>query len=173
MRTRRLAIAGVVLVAAIGLGGCDAKDTNAGAGTGPAAEQTAAPADPAAELAAAATKLADDSLKVKTTMAAGLNAEGAADRAGDKMVMSMTIGDGTDPDSAMQVDLRKIGTDVYMKMGGAMGAMLGDKAGKWMHIDAAKVPAGSPFSMESNDPKSAAKLIESAAQVEKTGPSQA
>jgi hypothetical protein len=171
MRTRRLAIAGVVLVAAIGLGGCDAKDTNAGAGTGPAAEQTAAPADPAAELAAAATKLADDSLKVKTTMAAGLNAEGAADRAGDKMVMSMTIGDGTDPDSAMQVDLRKIGTDVYMKMGGAMGAMLGDKAGKWMHIDAAKVPAGSPFSMESNDPKSAAKLIESAAQVEKTGPS--
>jgi len=48
--------------------------------------------------------------------------------------------------------------------------MLGDKAGKWMHIDAAKVPAGSPFSMESNDPKSAAKLIESAAQVEKTGP---
>jgi hypothetical protein len=69
----------------------------------------------------------------------------------------------------MTVDLRKIGTDVYMKFDGALGAVLGDKADKWMHIDAAKVPEGSPFSMEANDPRNAAEMLAASAQVQKTG----
>ena len=169
MRIRRLAIAGVALAAAIGLSGCGTdKDAPSGAGTatGPAAEQAAQPADPATELAAAATKLGEDSVKVRTSMAAGLNAEGAVDKAGDKMDMTMTLGEG---DKGMKVAMRKVGADIYMKFDGALGSMLGARTGKWMHIDAAKVPAGSAFSMENNDPKSAAKLIAAASQVRKTG----
>jgi hypothetical protein len=168
MRNRRLAIAGAALVAAIGLSGCGPEQDNAsGSGAGPAAaEQAAKPADPAAELAAAATRLSEDSLKVKMTMAAGLNAQGAVDKSGEKMDMTMVMGEG---DEGMTISMRKLGSDLYMKFDGALGSMLGADGDKWMHIDAAQVPEGSPFSMESNDPKNAARLIESSAQVQKTG----
>jgi hypothetical protein len=170
MRIRRLTIAVAALTAAIGLSGCGPEQNTAAGGAGPAAAESAAtPADPAAELAAAAAKLTEDSLKVKTSMAAGLNAEGVADKAGEQMDMTMTIGDGSGDEAAMTVDLRKIGTDVYMKFDGALGAFLGDRADKWMHIDAAKVPADSPFSMEANDPRNAAEMLGASARVQKTG----
>lgn len=170
MTVRRLAIAAVALSAAIGLSGCGPEPEATTGGSGPAAAASAAaPAEAAAELAAAATKLTENSLKVKTSMAAGLNAEGVADKAGERMDMTMTVDDGSGGEAAMTVEMRKVGTDLYMKFDGAMGAMLGDRSDKWMHVDAAKVPENSAFNLEKNDPRSAARMIEAAARVEKTG----
>jgi hypothetical protein len=165
MRNRRLAIAGLALVAALGLTGCGPSDSAGGSGT-PAAEQTSAPADPAAELAAAATKLSGESLKIKLE-SAGLNAEGIASADGTQMDMTMKLGLGGSDDSAMK--MRKVGDDLYIKMGGALGKAIGADADKWMHVDASKLSPDHPFAMNGGNPKDASKMIAATTNVEKTG----
>lgn len=159
MRTRTLAaVAAAVL---IGLTGCNPAASPTGAGQ-------SKPVDPSAELAAAVSKLTTESMRVETAMATGLNGKGVVDETGDQMQMTLSI---TTPGSAegTTVDMRKVGTDVYLKFDGSLGQAMGGKSGKWLHIDSASVPAGSPFSPESNDPKSVTKLLASAAKVERTG----
>src|SRR5215212_5954505 len=137
MRNRRLTIAGVALVAALGLAGCGPEEEATGT---TANEQATKPADPAAELAAAATKLSTESLKVKMEMAAGLNAEGVANADGTQADMTMTMAMGGED---TKIAMRKVGDDIYVKFDGALGSMLGGKSGKWMHADASKLPEGS------------------------------
>lgn len=166
MRIRRLAVAGVALAAVIGLTGCGPtarKPVVAGASP---STQASPPPDPAAELAAAANTLADDSLRMRTRMTTGLNADGQVSKGADQMSMTMSI---TAPGAKeTTVSLRKVGTDLYMKFAGPIGAALGANKDKWLHVDVTKVPPGSPFSVESNDPRSAAKLIAASSQVQKT-----
>jgi len=167
MRNRRLAIAGLALVASLGLTGCGPSGTATGGTGSAAAAQSTKPVDPAAELAAAATKLSTESLKVKMKSAAGLNVEGAASVGGEQMNMTMTLGVGGSEDTTMT--MRKVGNDLYIKMDGALGSALGAKADKWMHVDASKIPAGSPFSISGSGPTDASKMIAATQNVEKTG----
>jgi hypothetical protein len=168
MRNRRLAITGLAMIAALGLTGCGPTDAGdapvAGAST---ATTTAAPvaADAAAELAAAAVKLGTvESLKVKMAMAGGLSAQGVATGDGSKLDMTMVLGQGS---SANKITVRKLGDDMWMKFGGSMGSTLGAAAGKWMHVDAAQLPAGS--SLSGGNPKDAAKMIQASTDVTKSG----
>jgi hypothetical protein len=167
MRNRRLAIAGLALVASLGLTGCGPSGTSTGGSDSAAAAQTKKPVDPAAELAAAATKLSTVSLKVKMKSAAGLNAEGSANAGGEQMEMTMTLGASGSDDTTMT--MRKVGNDVYLKMDGALGSALGAKTDKWMHVDASTIPEGSPFSISGSGPTDASKMIAATTNVEKTG----
>lgn len=168
MRNRRVAIAGLALVATIGLTGCGPNSTGESAsGAGSTAAEQAKPADPAAELAAAATRLSEESLKFKMTMAAGLNAEGVANADGSQADMSMVMGGSTG--QGITVAMRKIDDDVWVKYEGELGSMLGAKADKWMHIDSSKLPADSPFAMSGSNPKDASKMIAATTDVTKDG----
>ncbi len=153
----------------IGLSGCGPQSGGGATGVGgtTASQEAARPAVPAAELAAAATKLEGESLKVTMTMAAGLNADGAVNADGSRMDMTMTMGGSGGTDGRIAV--RKVGNDLYMKFGGSLGSMLGGAGGKWMHVDATKVPEGSAFSMRGSNPKDASKMIAATTGVEKTG----
>lgn len=166
MRNRRLAIAGLALVAALGLTGCGPADGQAQPGTSAAA--AAEQGDPAAELAAAAQKLGEQSLRFKMQMVGSISASGEADPKAGQARMSMdmgALGDGN------KIELRKVGNDVYMRFGGAVGQMLGGKSDKeWMHIDATKLPAGSSFNMMSpDDPAGTKAMVTAMTKVERVG----
>lgn len=164
MRNRRLAIAGLAVVATLGLTACGPTDAPAG-GPGPAVAETTKAADPAAELAAAATRLSEESLKVKLE-SSGLTAEGKANADGSQMDMKMVLGTGG---SDTTMTMRKVGDDLYIKMSGALGKALG-AGGKWMHVDGSTLPEGHPFAMSGSNPKDASKMIAASTDVTKTGP---
>jgi hypothetical protein len=162
MKNRRLTIAGLALVTALGLAGCGPAD-------GPEASGTRAPAagqqdDAAAALAAAAQKLGEDSLRFDMDMAGSITASGTADPKAGLARMSMdmdALGEGS-------IELRKVGGDIFMKFdGGAQGA----KDGKsWMHVDASKVADGSTFDiMSEDDPAGTKKMISAMTRVERVG----
>jgi hypothetical protein len=69
-----------------------------------------------------------------------------------------------------KIELRKVGDDVYLKFG-AVGQMLGGKSDKaWMHVDAAKLPAGSSFTiMSPEDPAGTKAMITAMTKVERVG----
>ena len=165
MRYRRLAIAGVALVAAIGLSGCgrsqDRAETSAPGGA-PAAE-AAKQADPAAELAAAAAKLGEQSMKVRMEMAGGISMSGVADPKAQKADMSMSTGTGT---GGTDVKTLRIGNDMWMKFSGSLGTLAGD--GKWMHLNITELSSGSAYGL-SGDPAAAEKMIKATAAVQRTG----
>jgi hypothetical protein len=166
MTDRRLAIAGIALAATLGLTGCGPTD-------GQAQPRTSAPAaaeqgDPAADLAAAAQKLGEDSLRFQMEMVGSVTASGEADpKAGNaRMSMDMgALGDGN------KIELRKVGSDIYMKLDGALGQLLGAKSDKeWMHLDASKLPAGSSFNvMSPDDPAGTKAMIAAMTKVERVG----
>ncbi|WP_221322630.1 hypothetical protein [Actinoplanes sp. L3-i22] len=166
MRIRRLAVTGAALVALAGLSACTAKDTPATTGAGasagaPAVESTAgAPSDASKELAAAATKLTSSSGKIHMTMTGGMTGEGAFDTPNRVVDMTMALAGFGD------ISVRQIGTDLYVKVGGAAAKSFGTK---WMHLDASKMPATSALSLEKNDPRNSAKMLESSTDVKKTG----
>jgi hypothetical protein len=166
MTNRRLAIAGLALVATLGLTGCGPTDTQAQ--PGPGAPAAADQADPAADLAAAAQKLGQDSLRFEMQMVGSITASGTADPKAGSAQMSMDmggLGDGT------KIELRKVGDDIFMKFGGAAGQLLGNKSDKpWMHLDASKLPAGSSFAMMSpDDPAGTKAMIAAMTKVERVG----
>ena len=158
MRVRRLAIAGAALAAVTGLGACGTPgggDAPAAGGTTAAA--TTAPADPAAELAAAANALEDESMRVSMRMATGMNSEGVVNADGTAMDMSMTMtGAAAGGAGDSKVDMRKVGEDLYMRFDGK----------KWMHAAASEFPAGSTFA---SNPKDTSKMITVTTGVQRTG----
>jgi hypothetical protein len=98
-------------------------------------------------MAAAATELSGESLRVKMTMAAGLNAEGVANADGSQADMTMTMDMGGE---STKIAMRKVDDDVYVKVDGALRSVLGGKAGMWMHAQASKLPEDSAFAMQGN-----------------------
>jgi hypothetical protein len=169
MTNRRLAIAGLALVAALGLTGCGPTDDQAKPDTGaPVAADQAKQADPAAALAAAAQQLSEQSLRFEMEMIGSITASGVADPKAGTAQMSMdmsALGEGN------KIELRKVGDDLYMKFSGAAGQLLGAQSKKpWMHVDAAKLPAGSSFSMMSpDDPAGTKAMIAAMTKVERVG----
>ncbi len=159
--TRRLAVAGIALFAALGLTACQTdKD-------GTATPTTAPPAvahDPAAakELVAAAKKLGQDTVKVDMQMGGGVTMAGAMDPKAGKaeMTMKMTTGEPSD------IRIVKIDDDLYLKFSGGLGQLAGSN---WMKLDAADLKAGSNFAiMPKGDPTGANALAKAATQVART-----
>ncbi|KUL35272.1 hypothetical protein [Actinoplanes awajinensis] len=170
MKMGRLAVTGVALVTLAGLSACGEKKepalTNGAAVNSAAAtaETTAAaaPGDASAELVAAAQKLTSSSGKIHLTSVGGIVADGAFDASNKLMSLKM------DMSSLGTVDMRQVSNDLYIKYGGPAAKNFAN--GKWMHIDASKMPSSSPLSLEKNDPRNSAKMIEAAASdVKKTG----
>jgi hypothetical protein len=163
MRNRRLAIVGLVLTTAIGLTGC-ARTSD---GPPAAAARSAASADPATELAAAAGKLTEQSMKVTMELTGGVTMTGVADPKTDRAQLEMTIGTGTGTAGTAQI--RKIGKDMWMKFSGSVGALDGLGKGKWMHLDISTLGDGDAFGISGSDPAAAAKMIKAASNVQRTG----
>jgi hypothetical protein len=169
MTNRRLAFAGLALVAAIGLSGCGPTEDRAAPAAGSSAARTqdaAQQASPAEDLAAAALKLGEDTVRVDMRMAGSIGMTGVLDPKAQtaRMTMDMSaLAKGT------KVEMRKIGNDMYMKFGGSLGSMLGGGS-KWMHVDVAKLADGSSFNiMPSDDPAGAKGLVKAMNGVERVG----
>jgi hypothetical protein len=163
MRNRRLAIAGLVLTTAIGLTGCARTSDGTPSGA------TTRSADPTAELADAAVKLTQQSMKVTMELTGGLRMTGVADPKADKAQMEMTIGTGAGAGTDGTAQIRKIGKDMWMRFSGSMGALDGLGKGKWMHLDISTLGDGSAFGISGSDPAAAAKMIKAASNVKRTG----
>ncbi|GAA2854695.1 hypothetical protein Acy02nite_73810 [Actinoplanes cyaneus] len=164
MKMGRLAVTGAALMALAGLSACTGNETPAAssAGSSPAAESGAAAASSAAakELAAAALKVTESSGKIHMAMAGGMTGEGAFDTPNKALDVKMSMAGLGD------VSIREVGTDLYMKFGGTAAKSFG---AKWMHVDASKMPATSSLSLEKNDPRNTAKLLEQTTDVKKSG----
>jgi hypothetical protein len=168
MKTRRLAIAGAAVAAIIGVAGCGPKDqatsgATPAAGASGAAAATTAPADPKSEFEAAVAQVGDSPVKIKMSMVGGITMTGGIDAQGRKADITMDLG----PSGGM--DMRQVGTDLYVKAKGQVAATVGGKSGKWMHIDTAKVPESSALNVQNNDPKITAKILAASTDVQKTG----
>ncbi|MFD0822971.1 hypothetical protein ACFQ0D_32665, partial [Micromonospora zhanjiangensis] len=123
---------------------------------------TSAVADPRQELAAAATKLGSDTVKVKMSMAGGLNGSGAMDPAAKKAQMAMNVSAGA---QSIKMDIVMLDKDLYLKITG-----MPNMSNKWMHVDASKVKAGSSLDvMPGGDPAGASKMINSVVDVQRDG----
>jgi hypothetical protein len=173
MTNRRLAIAGLALVAALGLAGCGPDDDKAKSGAGATAAGNATEAaadnlDPAAELGAAAKKLGEQSMRIKMDMAGAISMTGVADPKAGVAQMAMDMG-ALSKDTTIEV--RKVDQDVYMKFSGQMGKMIGGSTGgkPWMHVDAAKIADGSSFKLPKDDPAGSKAMIAAMTKVERVG----
>jgi hypothetical protein len=173
MRNRRLAIAGVALVAALGLAGCGPAQDKAKAGTGAPAAATAAATgtgqtDAKAELAAAAQKLAEDSMKIDMDMAGTMSMTGVADPKAGTAKMSMDMGSLADN---AKIEVRKVGNDIYLKFGGSLAKLVGSASAKpWMRLDVAKLSEGSSFNiMPKDDPAGTKAMLAAMTKVERVG----
>jgi hypothetical protein len=171
MKNRRLAIAGLALATALGLAGC-----GTGSGdTGPSAGATASPGAPAgapaagsaeaaAELVAAATKLADDTVKIDSKMGEALATTGTLDPKAGNATMSMRLGTIA---SSTKVEVIQIANDMYLKFEGPLAKVVG---ASWLHVDATKLKAGSSFNqLRGNDPAGTQALTKAMTYVQKTG----
>lgn len=172
MRNRRPIIAGIALAATLGLTACASDGGGAGTGAGgtgatgggrQVTQQLSADAD----LAAATAKLAEDTMRVEMDMAGAISMKGKADgRTGDSEI-DMDMGAAA---QGMSMVMRKVGDDIYMKMGGELaGALGGSSAKEWMHIDAAKLQNSSLGLSGKGDPAGSQALLEAATSVERVG----
>jgi hypothetical protein len=116
-------------------------------------------ADPAAELAAAAAKLGEQSMKVRMEMAGGVSVSGVADPKAQTADMSMSTGTGS---GGTDIKMLRVGNDMWMKFGGSLGTLAGN--GKWMHLDIKEMVNGAY-----GDPAATAKMINATANVQRTG----
>ncbi|GAA2702959.1 hypothetical protein ACFY2R_21145 [Micromonospora olivasterospora] len=160
MNTRRLATTGVALVAALGLGltaGCgNQTGADAPAANGNATPATSAPADPLAELTAAALKLNEDSVRVDIESSV-VNGGGLMDPRSKAAEMTLDLGS-----SGGKLRLIMVGDDAYLKT-----AAISDK---WLHMDATTLGASGQFNlMPDGDPGGAKKMLQGVVEVEKTG----
>lgn len=166
MKKTTLGVAALVLVAGLGATGCR---PTAGTPTTGAAPASSATVSAEAELAAAASKLGEQSVRVDMKMGALMTGKGVMDpkaRTGD-MTMGMAAAG-----QSMEFQVRLLGQDLYMKIGGSLGKQLGQSlGGKWMHVDASKIKAGSSFDiMPEGDPGGAQRMIKALKNVERDGP---
>jgi hypothetical protein len=172
MRNRRLTITGLAVIATLGLTACDPSDpgTSSAAPAGAASASAAPIVDGAAtELAEAATKLGTEkSVKVAVLMSHGISANGVATGDGSKVDMHLILADATAAQRVRpSITVRKLGDDVWMKLGGSLGSALGAKAGKWLHVDAAQLSDGGTAT--TGNPADAARMIRATTEVTKTG----
>jgi hypothetical protein len=161
---RRLAIAGLALVAALGLTGCSSDKSTPAPAAGSSSAPAAAPVnDPAAQqkLVAGAAKLAESTFTMKMSMGEQLDAQGAVDPKAGKAQMSMSMG----PDTKVEV-VRSADT-AYLKFGGTLSKVAGDS---WLRVDASKLRSGGQFSLGTpDDPAGAESMLKAATVVTADG----
>ncbi|MFI5494653.1 hypothetical protein [Actinoplanes sp. NPDC051859] len=171
MRNRRLAIAIVAMGVALGLTACGPEDTaktsTGAAGSSASAAKAPAIADPTADLAAAAAKLGDQTMKFDLDMSGQMTMNGLADPKAKLTQATMSM----PALGADKIEMRVIGNDMYMKMGALGKALGGGKAGnkEWMHIAVDKLGEGSGFNLDQNGPAGAAEMLSTVTGVERVG----
>jgi hypothetical protein len=151
VNTRRLAVASVAVLAAVGFAagckGTTGDGTQAGAstsasGAAPASASPSTASSSAAKdaLLAAAEKLGQTSYHY-TLSSSGLTGSGASDPTTMSMRMSMS---GAQGGMSLKLDLVKIGADMYLKLdAGQLTSQLGVSPDKWMHVDGGSLGANS------------------------------
>ncbi len=166
---RRLTVTGLALLTALGLGACQTdKQGSTGGPATPAAAATGAAPDPAAlkALQAAAAKLAQDTVKIRSEMGGGVTMTGALDPKTGRGDMRMRM---AAPGDAEGSDIRivKDDGDTYLKFSGGLANVVGTK---WMRVPAEKLKAGSAFQvMPEGDPTGAGTLARAVTQVRRDG----
>jgi hypothetical protein len=194
MPLRRLASATLALVAMIALTGCDpakeqpaparsgapdpsaatsesaAVPDNVAASESAAASGSAAASDSAvaarAALVAAAARLADDTARVRVSIAGQMSMTGVIDPRSQHASMRMDMGQ---VDDGTQAEIRQLGPDVWVRLQGPIGTMFGADD-QWLHVAAADLPATSNFKiMTGDDPAGVRAVVDAATEVERTG----
>jgi hypothetical protein len=162
MKTRRLAVASLALVAAlsVGVAGCNTQAGSEGSPAG-SSDSPAAKANPADELAAAVRKLNEDTFTIRLKMSV-MSAEGAMDPAAKKANLSMKM-----EAAGQSIDFKIILLDpnLYLKYSGVPGMPK-----EWMRIDSSKIKDGSSLDiMPEGDPMGANNLVKGIVAVERDG----
>jgi hypothetical protein len=163
MRIRRFVTGLGVLSALTMVAGCGGNADPSGDSPGGAPSTTSvAPADAKEELTAAARKLNETTMKIDLT-SPGTTSTGTLDPQRKLGDMTMTVAAAG---RQLEIQIRTIGTDVYLQADGLPGA----EAGKWLKIDGARL-AGSTFDVyPENDPAGTGKLLNALSDVKKDGP---
>lgn len=176
MQTRRLAGAGLGLVATVtfGVAGCTQGGNSAtpGASTAPSTPGSLDPSasagtatdEASAALAASITDLGSTSYRFTLTSGSSLSVTGAMDppnQAGSSTLQA-TAGGAT-----LQVQSLMVGADLYLKLGGANA-----NANKWLHVDVARLPEGANVGIRPGqiDPASTERLIRASSDVRQVDP---
>ncbi|TML31586.1 MAG: hypothetical protein E6G35_04140 [Actinobacteria bacterium] len=148
MKTRRLAVAGLVILAmaAMGTAGCTNASSSGTAGSSSAAASPSpSPATAMDTVLAAVKKLGDTSYKY-TLVTGGLSGQGAVDPAGKKVALTLA---GVQSGVSITWDMILITPDYWMKIDfGGKNAALGLPSGKWMHIDQTKIKNSAGFGID-------------------------
>jgi hypothetical protein len=163
VKTHRLALAGLGLVAALtfGAGGCAGATNDADAGT----DAGATVVDPKETLATAAKKLTEESFKLNIDLGSAGTGVGAMDAPNKIGAITLTVeAEGT----SLKLDTMVFGPDVYIKMDLGGMELPGMSADKWMHMDASKLPANNSLGLNAGefDPSGAAKFLNAVATAE-------
>jgi hypothetical protein len=160
MRIRQL-ITGLAVLSALSLAIAGCGGDGGSTGGAPAATSTA-PANPTDELAAAARKLNDTTMKM-TLASAGTNSTGSLDPKNKLGEMTMTVSAGG---REQKIQIRTIGTDVYLQADGLPGT----EGGKWLKIGGERL-AGSSFDVfPENDPAGTQRILNALSDIKKDGP---
>lgn len=160
---RRLLVSGAVLIAVLGIAGCDTKTAPASGTAAPVA--TASPtASPLERLQAAAKRLGEDTSKVKMELGNVMTGSGQIDPKNKKGTFAMSMSA-----AGQNIDMEMVtnGNDAYLKMGGQLASVLGDK---WMHMDATKFEGGKLGMMSQGDAAKAQALVNALTDLKADGP---
>ena len=125
---------------------------------------SAPPASASDELAAAARKLNETSMKM-TLDSTGSKSTGSLDPQRKLGEMTMTV---SAAGRELEIQIRTIGTDVYLQADGLPGT----EGGKWLKIDGQRL-AGSTFDVfPENDPAGTQRILDALSDIKKDGPGQ-
>ena len=141
MKTRRLTVVGLSVLAAVSLaiGGCAKNDTGSSAG----ASSSPSPKDPKSVLTTSVEQLQKTTYKYNID-SQGASGQGLADPANKAITLAMTM---TEDGTKLKMDFVIIGTEYWLKMDlGEAGAAMGIPSGKYMHLDATKLGSDSALS---------------------------
>jgi len=163
VKNRRIAIAGLLLVASLGLTAC----TTAGTPTTPAT--TAPPTlSPTETLSAAAAKLKGQSYDVAVTQQGDATGKASVDSANNSASLQLS---GTVEGATLSLSAIQIGTNFWVKVDlGALNSTVGLDATKWMLTDQSKITSkdAKPFDLAGSDALDIAGLLTSTSNVTRT-----
>lgn len=170
MRTRRLAGAGLGLLAtaAFGVAGCTEGGTGASPGVSASPSVSGSPDvsvsggttgnDAAAALAASTTDLGSTSFKITMSAGTALSMTGTVDPPNGVGSTTLQVGTGS---GTVRVQTLLVGQDLYLKLGEASADA------KWMHVDVSRLPEGANIGIRPGqvDPANAERLLKATTEV--------
>jgi hypothetical protein len=146
LHTRRLALAGLAGLAAVGLaaGGCattsnGAQPSSGGSG-GASATDTAGGSSAAKSALVASIEQLNQTPYKYHMVSGGLTGDGSADPTTKSATASLS---GTSQGDTAKIDMVAVGTDFWLKLNlGNANQSMGISTDKWLHIDTARLGAG-------------------------------